>query len=181
MNASPASCAIVGHRPQKLPWKDDESNDQCEILKYTLAGIIRGLAEDGVTEFYSGISQGIDCWASEAVLTLRRQSPRTKLHCILPCQGMEEGRSKRDQARCRDILEQASSVVYLDKALREGDMRRRNRYLVEHCDILLAVYDGEDQGGTAEAVAYARSLGRSILILSPMGKAVTFENVRSEA
>jgi hypothetical protein len=42
---------------------------------------------------------------------------------------------------------------------------RAGRYIVENCDVLIAIWDGKPaagQGGTAEIVDYARELGRSL-------------------
>ncbi len=178
MSAS-ISCAFISHRPQKLPGMGDENSEPCETLKDTLSGLIHSLAMEGVTDFYSGIAQGADCWASEAVLTQRRQFPQLRLHCVLPFRGQELGRSHLETARCQDILDQADSVVCLNPTPCADGMYQRNRRLVESCDLLLAVYNGEHYGGTARAVNYARTLGRSILLLSPLGRAVTFENLRS--
>lgn len=63
--------------------------------------------------------------------------------------------------------------------------RREDAYLdggmetVNHCDLLLAVWDGEPsrgRGGTAEIVAYARELGRPLVIVDAKTLAVRKEN-----
>ena len=41
-------------------------------------------------------------------------------------------------------------------------MLRRNRYMVEHADLLMTVFDGSP-GGTASTVAYARARGVKIV------------------
>ena len=45
-------------------------------------------------------------------------------------------------------------------------MLDRNHQLVESAGLLLAVYNGEQRGGTAATVRYAQKLGRNILILN---------------
>ena len=52
-------------------------------------------------------------------------------------------------------------------------MLERNRFLVDHSDILLAVYNGERRGGTAATVRYAQRSGREILILDPVTGLIT--------
>ena len=51
------SCAFTGHRPSKFPWKYDEANRRCVALKSALAEQIRLLADAGVTQFLSGMSE----------------------------------------------------------------------------------------------------------------------------
>lgn len=45
-------------------------------------------------------------------------------------------------------------------------MDERNRYLVENCDILLAVWNGKPSG-TGKTVDYAVRKGKSICVINP--------------
>lgn len=54
--------------------------------------------------------------------------------------------------------------------------------IVNRCDVLLVVWDGQlarGKGGTADVVAYARAMGRPIVIVNPESKAVRRENFES--
>ncbi len=53
-------CAFTGHRPKKFPWKYNESDADCVALKEVLFDQIRRLVDRGVTEFLSGMAEGID-------------------------------------------------------------------------------------------------------------------------
>lgn len=51
--------------------------------------------------------------------------------------------------------------------------------IVNRCDVLLVVWDGQPargKGGTADVVAYARAMGRPIVIINPESRAVRKEN-----
>ena len=74
------ACAFTGHRPHKFPWKDNEADPRCIALKETLAEQIATLAGAGVTEYFTGGADGVDCWAAEIVLTMREKNPALKLH-----------------------------------------------------------------------------------------------------
>lgn len=52
-------------------------------------------------------------------------------------------------------------------------MLNRNRFLVDHANILLAVYNGERRGGTAATVRYAQKMGREIIMIDPLTQALT--------
>ncbi len=54
------SCAFTGHRPSKLPWGYDETAEGCVRLKAALAAQIAALVDGGVTDFLSGMAQGLD-------------------------------------------------------------------------------------------------------------------------
>lgn len=105
------SCAFTGHRPHKLPWGYDESDGRCVAVKGALAGQITALAElRGVTDFYSGMADGTDVWAAQAVLGLKPAYPGIRLHCILPHPGQADRWNREAQARYRTILDMADEV-----------------------------------------------------------------------
>ncbi|MBR0282920.1 MAG: hypothetical protein IJQ81_15270 [Oscillibacter sp.] len=55
----------------------------------------------------------------------------------------------------------------MQKEYSEGCMLERNRFMVDHVDMLLAVYNGEWRGGTAATVRYAKKSRKRILIINP--------------
>lgn len=172
------SCAFTGHRPHKLPWKNCEADPQCAALKSVLEGQIAELARSGVTEYLSGMAEGTDTWAALAVLALREKMPTIKLHCILPCRAQADGWSEQAQTLYRSILEQADSIVYVSREYHKNCMLERNRFLVDHAQIFLAVYNSEYRGGTAATVRYGRKLGRELIVIDPLTQQVTREEGR---
>ncbi len=159
-----AACAFTGHRPQKLPWGYDEGDRRCAALKAELWQWLVWLADQGVTNFLSGMAEGADTWAAESVLDLRAAMPALKLHCILPCTSQADQWRPASQERYYRILEQADSIVYVNREPVKNCMLIRNRFLVDHAHYLLAIYNGEQRGGTAAAIRYARKLKREVLI-----------------
>lgn len=54
-------------------------------------------------------------------------------------------------------------------AVRERAYEAAGRYVVDHCDMLLAVWDGRPargRGGTAEIIAYARRRERPLAVIA---------------
>ncbi len=162
------SCAFTGHRPHKFPWRYNEADERCVALKAVLTEQITALTDTGVTDFYSGGADGVDCWAALIVLELRKKNPALKLHLILPHEGQPDKWSSSAQERYHSILEQADSAEYVSREHYDGCMLDRNHRLVESADLLLAVYNGERRGGTAATVRYARKLGRRVIIIDPV-------------
>ncbi len=162
-------CAFTGHRPKKFPWGYDETDARCAALKQTLAEEIARLAAAGYTDFLSGMAEGTDTWAALTVLALKKENPALRLHCILPCEGQADGWSVSAQKLYHSILEQADEIVYVSREYSKDCMLKRNRYLVDHAACLLAVYNGEQRGGTAMTVRYAQKLGRKLILIEPTG------------
>jgi len=169
-------CAFTGHRPAKLPWSYDETAAGCVRLKQALTAQIKKLVKAGATDFMSGMALGSDIYCAEIVLALREKNDDLKLHCILPCRGQEDKWPPAAQERYHTILGKANSVYPVCQAYNSRCMVERDRFLVEHASILLAVYNGEPQGGTAFTVNFARELGREIIIIDPRTLAITHEN-----
>lgn len=69
------ACAFTGHRPKSFPWKYNETAPDCVLLKGVLAEQIEALADRGVTDFLSGMAQGVDLWCAQIVLDLKEKSP----------------------------------------------------------------------------------------------------------
>ena len=136
------ACAFAGYRPKSFPWGYDENAPDCVLLKEVLATHISSLAERGVTDFLSGIVQGVDLWCAQIVLDLKKKNPALKLHTILLCEGQESKWTASAQELYQSILTQANEVVYVGQEYNRDYMLKRNRYLVDHSAILLAVYNG---------------------------------------
>ena len=46
-------------------------------------------------------------------------------------------------------------------------MHERNRFMADNSDVLIAVYDGSEKGGTAYTVNYAKKKGLDVIIIQP--------------
>ncbi len=79
----------------------------------------------------------------------------------------------QEQYHC--LLKQADDVVYVSKEYNLKCMLERNRYLVDHASILVAVYDGSRRSGTGATVRYAQQLGREIYIINPTTRNIRYE------
>ena len=167
-----STCAFTGHRPKSFPWTYNETAPDCVLLKEVLAKQIKLLAERGVTDWLSGMAQGVDLWCAQIVLDLRKENPALKLHCVLPCEGQESKWSASAQERYRSILEQANEVVYVGQEYSRDCMLERNRYLVDHSTILLAVHNGTWRSGTGATIRYALKKNRKIIIIDPISRSV---------
>lgn len=169
------ACSFTGHRPMKLPWRYDECHLDCVRLKEVLASQISHLAALGITDYFSGMAEGTDLFCSEIVLRQREENPALKLHCVLPCEGQADKWSSSAQDRYYSVLRRADSVEYVSQKYYDKCMLDRNRRLVEHADVLLAVYNGEWRGGTAATVRYAHKMGRQIIIIDPSTCHITYD------
>lgn len=159
----PLTCAFSGHRPEKLPWGEDESDPRCRALKIQMERALRTLCREGCTRFLCGMARGTDLYYLEALERLRAEFPLT-VEAVVPCPSQSEAWPKEQQLRYLQALGRCDRTTVLEERYSEGCMLRRNRYMVERADVLLTVFDGSP-GGTAATVRYARARGLRIVAL----------------
>lgn len=155
--------SFTGYRPEKLPFFG-EDDPLCIELKERIFSKISALADDGATEFYTGMALGVDTWCAEAVLRLRAERSGIKLIAVIPCPEQDVRWNSAQKQRYRGILEQCDKLITISPKYTRDCMHKRNRALVDLCDILVAVYDGKE-GGTKYTVDYAKKQGRITVIL----------------
>ena len=160
-------CAFTGYRPQKMPFGFDESDLACVALKAELYRRIEELIGRGYAHFLSGGAMATDTWAAEAVLELKEKYPWIILEMVSPFDGQAERWSTEYKMRHDRLFDQADIVTVISHVYSKSCLFRRNRYLVDNADLLLAVYDGMP-GGTAMTVGYAREIGVAVECIRPL-------------
>lgn len=166
-------CCFSGHRPQQLPWKTNENDERCILLKKLLSEIIQQRIDDGVTEFICGMARGTDMYAAEEVLKKKSVDNRIRLHTVLPCPQQADRWCEADRARYRKILQSCDEKTIISPIYTRDCMLARNRFMVDNASALIAVWNGTFNGGTAYTVRYAKKLGRTIYLLRPKDMSTT--------
>jgi len=162
------TCAFTGHRPQNLPFGFEEKDRRCRALKKLLRReIIRQIKENGVTHFITGMALGTDMYAAEIVLMLKSRYRNITLECAIPCQSQADKWSPEQQARYRDIVSRCDKQTLIQRMYTADCMHRRNRYMVDQADVLIAVWDG-GSGGTGMTVQYAQGQGKPVTVIHPI-------------
>ena len=64
------TCCFTGHRPEKLPWREDEGDPRCLELKARLAGAVEAAYEKGMRHFLCGMARGADFYCCEALIAV---------------------------------------------------------------------------------------------------------------
>lgn len=158
--------SFTGYRPEKLPFFG-EDDPMCVDLKERLSTQVGKLIADGANEFYSGMALGVDMWAAEAVLEQKKAHPDIRLIAVIPCPEQSDNWSTENKTRYQDILARCDRVMAVSPHYNKYCMYKRNRALVDMCDVLVAVYDGK-KGGTQYTVDYAESKGRMVITELPI-------------
>ena len=158
------TCSFTGHRPEKLPWRGDESDPRCLALKERLAAVVEAAYDKGMRHFMCGMARGADFYFCDAVLELRERRSGVTLEAVIPCEEQAARWSERERERWFSLVERCDGETMLQHHYDKGCMLRRNRYLVDHSSMLIAVYDGM-LGGTMYTLSYAMKRGLETVIL----------------
>ena len=169
------TCAFTGHRPQHLPFGMNESDERCVRLKEILKEEIINLIEaENVTHFITGMALGVDLYAAEIVLDLKARYPSITLESAILCETQAVKWSAAQRERYYDIAAQCDKETMLQSHYSPDCMDKRNRYMVDHADVLIAVWDGSPSG-TGKTVRYAHQQGKSVTVIDPVSLDVTQE------
>lgn len=167
MRGRPSSCAFTGYRPQKLPWLDQERDVRCINLKHRLWLAVEEAYRSGMEHFICGMAQGCDLYFGELVLQAKAQWPEITLEAALPYPEQAQGWPEAARLRWRSLLDACDYETVVQKRYSSGCMMRRNRYMVDHAAVLIAVYDGQS-GGTYHTVRYAMERKVPVVFVPPV-------------
>ena len=76
--------AFTGYRPQKMPFGFDETDPRCVDFKKRLRDTIESFIWLGYRHFISGGALGMDMYAAETVLELKKEYPEILLEMVSP-------------------------------------------------------------------------------------------------
>lgn len=169
---------VTGHR--RLP--------NAEMLRRSVDQVLNQLDTllGGTLHSFSVVSplaEGADRLVAQQVLTWPQQGQTADLVVLLPLP-LDEYRRDFDttesQAEFADLMTRARQVcVAPPTATRPTGYLRVGQQLVQSCDVLIAIWNGESaagRGGTAEIVAYARQIGRWLFWIDAETGAIQEEN-----
>ena len=160
-------CAFTGHRPQSLPFGFNETDERCVALKQTLRSeIIKLIENEGVTHFISGMAIGVDMYAAEIVLGLKASYPGITLESAIPCETQAAKWNEELRDRYFEIASKCDKETLIQKHYTADCMHKRNRYMVDQEDYIIAVWDGRPSG-TGKTVQYAQRQGKPVIAINP--------------
>jgi len=135
----------TGHRPNKLGGYSDANTAFLSTIAETW------LKANTPAKVISGMALGWDM--SLALATLRLNM---RLVAAVPFEGQESTWPERSQKLYREVLNKASKVVLVTAGgYAPWKMHLRNQWMVDNCDKVLALYNGDPTGGTANCIRYA--------------------------
>lgn len=150
--------SFSGHRPSKLGGYTLPNPTYLSVCQRLEALLL----ELQPTKAISGMALGIDQWAANICVKLS-----IPFVAAVPFLGQENAWPETSQKIYHKLLKKANEVVIVSEGgYAANKMQRRNEWMVESCDLLIAVFDGTP-GGTGNCVAYAEKIKKPIRRINP--------------
>ena len=149
--------AFTGHRPDKIGgYRPCERHD---LIKQAIKGyLLMNMPEKVIV----GMALGVDQIACEAALELK-----IPVQAAIPFEGQEKKWPFESQMKYIKLLEQCKDIYTVCPGeYAAWKMQARNEWMVDNCDVLIAIWDGSS-GGTANCVKYAQSKNKQTIIHNP--------------
>ncbi|MCD7821470.1 MAG: DUF1273 domain-containing protein [Clostridiales bacterium] len=169
------TCCFTGHRPNHLPWGKDETQPLCVACKERLAIEVELAYLEGFRRFLCGMAMGGDLLLAEAVLAYGKLHPDLRLDAVIPCLDQTRGWPQEQIERYQHILEQIppSRQILIQPERTRDCMLRRDRYMVNQSQRIIALYDGKSKGGTQYTLSFALKMQLETVIIDPYTAEVT--------
>lgn len=165
MPAREVSCCFTGHRPNKLPWRYQETDPRCLGLKRRMMDAVEIAFAQGFRHFLCGMAQGCDLYFCECALALRAQHPgEVTVEAAIPCPTQASAWPAAERARYARLVAACDMETVVSQQYTPYCMQRRDRYMVDRSALMIAAFDGT-AGGTRYTMEYAMKRGLSIVDL----------------
>ncbi len=134
------------------------------FVEFPVARFVASIAAElcllGPRKVISGMALGLDMALAEAALSIG-----VPFVAAVPFPDQADRWPEDQKARWRSLMNRASDAVYLSEYTALSAYERRNRWMIDRADHVLAYWDGSLTGGTSNAVRYAQKKRVPILNL----------------
>lgn len=152
------SLLVTGYRAHELGIFD-QKHKGIAFIKKTIEARLIPLIEEGLEWILTPGQYGVDLWACEAVIELKKQYPQLKLSIITAYLNPEEKWKEDKQTYYRDILKGVTYHAAVSKQPYNGvwQLKARDDLLLRKSDGILLFYD-EDAGEASPKYMKQRAL-----------------------
>lgn len=153
---------ITGHRNQRLGLPEDETDEKWTPIQFwiidELSKFTKICADNNEPlDLYTGMASGSDIAFAIAGVSMHYIN-NIKLHCILPCKDYNSSHKYYKFLQLK-----ATEWVELSDKFYKGCDNVRDQYIVDKCDVLLAIWDGNKSGGVWSTIRKAQKAGKRII------------------
>lgn len=109
---------------------------------------------------------GIDLCAAQIVIDLKEDYPKITLEAAVPYKNQTLKWSKENKKAYNQILLNCDKISVLQDSYTLNCYMKRNRYMVDKADFVIAVWNGS-KSGTGNTVKYAQKCNKRLYVIDP--------------
>ena len=155
-------CCVTGHRPKGFPFPYDLNNNYFITYLDILKNTVEELMYEGYTHFISGMADGVDLDFASSVDDLSNNFEEIIFESALPYPLYTPVNPTEDDMVRNILVGRSQKITVVSPKYFNGCMQKRNRYMVDKSDLVLAVWNGEKRGGTWYTINYALKKGKPV-------------------
>ena len=146
------TCCVTGHR--------DIPDEQVSHIKKSLEQEIDRAISDGFSCFISGFADGVDLLFAGSVAERITKNPALKLIAAIPYRRRLDTLQKSE--RTKALIDLCNEIYVAAEDYRPSVYAKRNRYMVDRSERVIAVYDGREKGGTVGTIRLAHTMKKEL-------------------
>lgn len=148
---------VTGYKPGELGIFS-EDHPGIRVIRYCLKMRIKELADSGTKWIVISGQPGVELWAGEVCIELKKEFPDLKLAVLVPFIGQDERYKEWVKLQYNKILEAADFTGAISNRPYESpkQLQQKNDFLVSRTDGMLVLYDEETPGSPQYYLSAAR-------------------------
>ena len=171
MTHTKLTISLTGHRPPRLAGYNLHQ-DYYRRLHVRLRDILVGyLQEVDHLECHSGMALGADTIWAQVIQDVKEDYPgRITFVADIPDNAQASRWPRSAQETWKELVKKADRIQTYDQDPHlpyPAKLNKRNIGMIQACDKLIAIYDGQANGGTANAVRDAKKADKFVIYIHP--------------
>lgn len=150
--------AVTGHRPHKLNGEWLGQGPVSDYIRKEMQGVIDTFFTSELV-LITGMALGVDqLWAEMAIKN------NLRFIAAIPCYGQDLSWNMQNRNRYHELLNNKLCTQFMVNNVhyKPWVMQARNEWMVNNCDMIVAVWDGSD-GGTKNCIDYANKQNKPLV------------------
>lgn len=142
------SMAISGYKPHEIG-VFNERHEQLPFLKKALRRKIEAAVDEyGVEWIVISGQAGVELWAGEAVIDMKKEGAAVQLAVLAPFLQQEERYQEAVKELYQTVWQQSDYRAWITERPYESpeQLKQKNRFIVDKTDVMLLLYDTDKPG-----------------------------------
>jgi len=159
--------AFTGTRTLFSKCKENTDIYYSKLKRMIKDEIIELIEKEAFNYFINGLAVGSDQLCASIIIELKKFYNIT-LEAAIPCINQDKLWNSESKKNYQKILSLCDVKKYISNdEYKKGCMLKRNKYMVDNADIVIAIWTGKSRSGTAQTIRYANLKKVPVIIFNP--------------